>query len=278
MKKKLSLTRIFKQRDKLFQSLRPFLDKRIVAGTLEDLTQDVYRALPPYISHDAVFESCRTLAGSELNRKVAAEFAWRLAGNIDVLNAGNPVIPWSRQCQDEWLPVQVMRVDPARSRSKHGYSFQMRVQAGSACPMLFEQFMSKASCAGIANIVGFSRANPYTNSAYFTNLRFWILAEASKSEETIYFHKVDCSPAMQAHNKQIIAIRARTLPCPNNFDHPCEHCVVGYDTCAAAIFAKHLEQATCKNCNRQAYFDTSRSAELCISCWTSNALSPAAGV
>lgn len=278
MKKKLSLTRIHNQRDKLFQALRPFVDKQIIAGTLQDLIQDVYRALPPHISHDAVFESCRTLAGCALDRKAAAEFAWRLAGNIDILSAGNPVIPWSRQCQDEWMPVQVMRVDPARNRNKSGYSFQFRVQAGSACPMLFEQFMPRASCAGIANIVGFSRNSPYTNGAYFTNLRFWILAEAAKSNESLYFHRVDCSPAMQAYNKKIIAVRTRSMPCPSNFDHPCEHCVVGYDTCPAALFAKHLVQDTCKNCNRRTYFDTARSTELCITCWTAGALSPAAGV
>jgi hypothetical protein len=277
MKKKLSLTRIFNQRDKLFLALRPFIDKSIVSETLRDLTQDVYRVLPPHISHDAVFESCRTLAGCELERKAAAEFAWRLAGNIDVLSAGNPVIPWSRQCEDEWMPVQVMRVDHARRRNRSGYSFQLRVQAGSACPLLFDHFMSKASCAAIANIVGFSRNNPYTNSAYFTNLRFWVLAEAAKSAESIYFHRVDCSPAMQAHNKKIIAIRTRTLPCPSNFDHPCERCVVGYDTCQAALFAKQLIKNTCKNCSRENYFDTTRSTEVCVVCWAATSLLPTAG-
>jgi hypothetical protein len=267
MKKRLSLSRIFKQRDKLFQTIRPYVGLQLSGDTVHDLVTDIYRVLPNYVSHDAVFESCRVLAGEELTKKAAAEFAWLLAGNIDLLIRGTPALPWTRQVSDEWVPVQVIQVDQTTRRNKPGFLFKCRALAGSFCPATFEQFLSRASCAAIAHIVGFSRAMPHTNSLYFTNLRFWALVEAVKSGEQPQFQQVDCATAMREHNRRILAVRTRSQPCPKDYQHLCEQCPVGYDTCKASIYAKNLEQRSCPNCNTLAYFDLTRSDELCLQCW-----------
>lgn len=68
MKKRLSLSRIFKQRDKLFQTIRLYVGLRLSGETIHDFVTDIYRVLPNYVSHDAVFESCRVLAGEELTK------------------------------------------------------------------------------------------------------------------------------------------------------------------------------------------------------------------
>jgi hypothetical protein len=278
MKKRLSLPRIFKLRDKLFQTLKPYIGLNIAAETLKDLIADVYRILPNYVSHDAVFETCRNLAGAVLSKKLAAEFAWRLAGNIDLLLRSIPVIPWTRQMRDEWMPVQVLSVDPAVRWNKPGYSFKCRALAGSFAPGIFEQFMSRTSCSVISSIVGFSRNMPHTNPVYFTGLRFWAFVEAAKSSEGPQFQQIDCATAMKAHNKKLIAIRTRAAVCPQNFEHACEHCPIGYDTCIASVFAKGLELRACTNCNKEAYFDTTRSEEYCFGCWTAKRIKNAAGV
>jgi hypothetical protein len=267
MKKRFSLSRVFKQRDKLFQAIRPYVGLTISGNTLHDLVADVYRVLPNYVSHDAVFESSRAIVGDELTRKIAAEFAWRLAGNIDTLITGRPVLPWTRQSEDEWVPVLVTRVDPAFRRGKPGFLFQLRVLAGSPCPTLFSHFMSKASCAGISHIVGFSRNMPYTSSAYFTGLKFWAHLNAARSGAGLFFQEVACPPSMQTSNRKILEIRTRISPCPRGFQHECLNCVVGYDTCAAAIHAKELELRLCPGCNLNSHFDLTRSDELCLTCW-----------
>jgi hypothetical protein len=277
MKKRFSLSRVFKLRDKLFQQVHPYVGRKLVGTTFQDLVADVYRVMPNYVSHSAVFESTRILVGSELLKKTAAEYAWRLAGNIDELIAGNPVVPWTRQFKDEWLPILVLRVDYAKHRGKPGCFFQFRVLAGSPCPGVFSHFMSKASCAGISNIVGFSRNMPYTNNLHFTGLKFWVLANAAKSADAIYFHEVDCTASMRASNQKILAIRTRLAPCPRNFEHACENCVVGYDSCPAGIFPKQLAQQLCAKCNRNSYFDTTRSDEICLTCWRTNNAEIAAG-
>ena len=277
MKKRFSLTRVFRLRDKIFANINPYIGRKITGETFQDFVADVYRVMPNYVSHSALFESSRTLVGDALQRKTAAEFAWRLAGNIDTLMAGNPVVPWTRQYKDEWLPILVLRVDYGKQRGRPGSFFQFRVLAGSPCPNVFSHFMSKASCAGIANTVGFSRNMPYTNSLYFTGLKFWILAEAAKSSDALYFHSVDCTASMQEKNRKIIAVRTRLAPCPRNFEHACENCVIGYDACPAGIFPKQLVEQLCPKCNRNSYFDTTRSDELCITCWRANNTEAVAG-
>jgi hypothetical protein len=278
MNKRFSLQRILKLRDKLIQALRPYLDKHIVGETVSDLAEDVYNALPPFTSHDAGFETCRCLAGTQLTMATAAEFAWRIAGNLDNLLNGVPVVPWSRQLTDEWLPVQVLRLDPAYKRGKNGFMARFRVLAGSYCPGIFEQFLSQASCAAIAYAVGFSRTRPYTYSAHLTNLRFAVLVEAARSAEQLYFKEIDCPAAMKAHNIELIDIRVRNKPCLFNYDHMCESCSEGYITCPAAIFQQPLISQHCPKCDNTRPFDLSRSSELCLNCWQSQQLAlPVAG-
>lgn len=267
MKKRFNLTRVFKQREKLFLALKPYIDANITGQVFRDLFDDAYEALPDTVSHDAFFESTRALVGHKLTRRGAAEFAWRIAGNIDELIAARPVFPWTRQIRDEWVPVQVIRVDAAHRNNRTGYVFHCRALAGSSCAMVFEQFLSKASCAAIAHVAGFSRTMPYSNAFHFANLRLWVAVEAARSAEMPQFQQVDCTSAMKAHNKKLISIRTRAVPCPRNFSHPCEHCELGYADCPAAIFPLRLEKKFCPCCEEDnVYFDPARNADVCMAC------------
>lgn len=265
-KRQFRIGQIFKQRQKLFLAVKPYIGANISGQVFTDIVDDIYQALPDSVSHDAVFESTRGLAGVELSKKAAAEFAWRLAGNLSLLNNGHPVVRWTKQIRDEWVPVQIIRVDHAQRHNRAGYLFHCRALAGSPCPMVFEQFLSRGSCAGIARTVGFNKTMPYTSGLHFTNLRMWVGVEANRSSDVPQFQQVDCSTAMQAYNKKLIAVRTRVRPCPRNFSHLCEHCEIGYDECPAAIFPKRLEKKLCENCNEIRYFDPSRDTKYCMAC------------
>lgn len=267
MKKRFNLKAVFRQREKIFLALKPYVDAVLSGQVFNDLFDDLYKSLPDTVSHDAVFESTRVLAGHTLTRREAAEFSWRLAGNMSELIAGRPVVPWSRQIRDEWVPVQIIRVDTAQRNNRHGYVFHCRALAGSPCTMVFEQFLSKGSCAAIARIAGFSRTMPYSSALHFANLRMWVELEAERSAEMPQFQQVDCTSAMRAYNKKLIGIRTRAFPCPRNFAHPCEHCELGYADCPAAIFPLRLERKFCPCCEEDnVYFDPARNTEACMSC------------
>lgn len=267
MKKLFQLQRTFKIRDKIINILRPYISKTIIGETVKDLTSDVYRVLPPATSYDALFETCRCLAGQELSARAAAEFSWRVAGNIENLFAGKPVAQWGRQIADEWMPVQILRLDPAFRRGRSGFMVQFRALAGSYCPGVFEQFLSRASCAAIARIIGFSRTRPYTHNSHLTNLRLAVLVEAARSIDAPHFKEVMCTTAMTKHNVAVIEIRVRNKPCPYNYDHLCENCALGYFDCPAAIFQQALVNRHCDKCDGTRAFDLNRSAEMCLSCW-----------
>lgn len=266
MKRQFNVTRVFKQRDKLFLALRPYVDAVITGQVFTDLVEDIFAALPVSVSHDAVFETTRILAGRELSRRSAAEFAWRVAGNIGLLLRGQPVVPWTIQVGDEWVPVQIIRVESANRNYRAGYVFHCRALAGSSCPMVFEQFLSRAACAGIARTVGFNNTMPYTNGLHFVNLRMWAGVEAARSTDMPQFQQVDCSPSMREHNKKLLAVRTRVRPCPRNFAHLCENCELGYTDCPAAIFPKRLEKRLCENCRETGYFDPSSNFKYCMAC------------
>ena len=209
---------------------------------------------------------------------VAAEFAWRLAGNLDNLLNGIPVVPWSRQLTDEWMPVQILRLDLTNRRGKSGFLTRFRVLAGSYCPGIFEQFLTRASCAVIARAIGFSRSRPYMHGSHLTNLRLAVFIEAARSSEQLYFKEIACPAAMKAHNIELIDIRVRNKPCLFNYDHMCESCAEGYITCPAAVFQQPLSLEHCPKCDSVRAFDLSRSAEMCFNCWQSQQLAqPTAG-
>ena len=118
--KKFSRKQILNRRGQLFDILRRYVDQQIVGEVVFALTNDLVAALPATVSRNAVFESVRVMAGTTLTSKIAAKFAWRMAGNMDALIAGDPVLPWTRQLHDEIVPVCVERVVPMRRKDKHG--------------------------------------------------------------------------------------------------------------------------------------------------------------
>lgn len=267
MPKRVSLQRVFKLRDKIIQKLSPYVDRVISGETVKDLATDVYNALPPRVSYDAVFETCRSLAGRQLLLKDAATFSWRIAGNLDNLFAGFPIIAWGRPAVDEWWPVQILRLDSSYRRGKSGFTVKFRSLAGSYCPGVFEQFLSRASCAVIARLIGFSRVRPYTHHLHLINLRFTVLIDAGRSIETPYFREVSCPSAFRNYNSEIINIRVRNKPCPFDYKHLCENCAVGCGTCPAAVFQHDLVKKHCTQCATQQLFDYSRSNVICLNCW-----------
>jgi hypothetical protein len=267
MPKRLALQRVFKLRDKLVKTLSPYVTRTISGETVKDLTSDVYSALPPTVSYDAVFETCRILAGQQLELKTAAEFSWRLAGNLDNLICGLPILPAGRLLADEWWPVQILRLDPDYRRGKSGFTVRFRALAGTYCPNIFEQFLSRPSCAVIARSIGFSRSRPYAHHSHLVNLRLSVFVEAARSLETPYFREVACSATMRDYNSNLIDVRVRNKPCPNDYAHLCESCALGCGTCPAAVFQKDLIVRHCARCDSEQAFDTTRSEDICLSCW-----------
>lgn len=271
--KLVSFRNAIKYRDALFARLRPYIDTTLVGQTFRDFFEDVYGALPPTVSKDAVFETVRLLAGTVFDRRTASSFAWRLGGNLHTLIAGVAVVPWMRQIKDEWVPIQIDRIEPYTKKNKFGYILHCVVIAGSPCPTKFSQFVSKAACYAIAKSSGFTSRRgkmPFVYPEYLTKLIFYGLLDAQRSDERPYFTKVRPSSSALNHNRQILNIRYRIDPCPRNFQHDCLHCVLGYTDCLAAVRPKRLEKKMCPTCNAETYFEERGAFSICVACHKSD--------
>lgn len=269
--KKFSRNQIFRRRAQLMAVLDAFMDQQISGPVIYAMADSLVTALPPTVSRNAVFESVRVLAGTTLNAKALAMLAWRLAGNLDRLNDGEAVTPWTRQLGDEIVPVCVERVLPAKRRDNSGFIFSCRALAGTPCTELFPQFFSSNSCRAISRIVGFS-----TNSwgplqyagigMHFVNLMFFAHIEADRSRDKPFFRQVSVTSSMLKHNKELLAVRCRTEPCPQGYQHACVNCFIGYNECPFATHAKTYVEAHCRNCDADSFFDPEQPGVMCVNC------------
>lgn len=275
--KLVSFRNAIKYRDIIFSRARPYIDTTLIGQTFRDFFDDIFGALPPTVSKDAVFESVRLLAGTIFDHRTAASFAWRLGGNLHTLIAGNAVAPWTRQIQDEWVPLQIDYLVPYTNtkKKKPGYIFNCVVMAGSSCPLKFSQFVSKPACYAVARASGFTSRRgkiPFVYPEYLTKMVFYALIDAQRSEERPYFTKVRASSSAISHNRQILDIRYRVEPCPRSFSHECRNCVLGYNECPAAIRPTRLEKKMCPTCNEETYFEDRGAFSICVVCHKSNSV------
>lgn len=268
--KGFSFSRVRQRRDRLFtHALRPYIAARLVGDTVKDVCNDLAGQLPATVSRDALYESIRVLAGTILTQRDAKELAWRLAGNIDKLNAAERVLPWTRQIQDEIVPVRVERIHADKRRDNYGYTMYVRALAGSPCPMVFPQFFSTRSCRAIARTLGFSGTYgnyPLHTPLHFMGLMFFAHLEADKSGETPYFKKVSCSSGLIDHNRPKIEVRCRVKPCPRGYQHECAKCWIGHDSCPAGIYPRTLVQRECTECANMGFFEPDDEGTVCLNC------------
>jgi hypothetical protein len=268
---KFNRNQILRRRAQLMTVLDVFIGQPISGDVIFSMADRLSSALPQTVSRNAVFESIRVLAGTTLNPKSSAMLAWRLAGNLDKLNNGEPVLPWTRQLYDEIVPVCVERVMGTKRNDKNGFIFSCRALAGSPCTELFPQFFSANSCRAISRVVGFSPNSwgPLQYSGigmHFVNLLFFAHIEAERSRDRPYFRQVSVTSSMLKHNKELLSVRCRTAPCPENYQHACTNCFIGYNECPYAVHAKTYVEAHCRTCDTVAFFDPENVGVMCVNC------------
>ena len=216
--------------------------------------------LPDGISVDTIYETVRQLLSLVLTDKTTKPWAWRLAANIPRLRQRQVVRPWTIQHGDEWVPMQVLHVVPAKNYAKRaGYMLTLRALAGSPAPMTIEKFWTRTIMHVLSRRMGFSKREgkrPFQDPVEFTNLRFCGRIEAARSTEKPFFHQVECTPSFLEWNKRLCDLRYKLkTPCPQGWRHPCHHCIIGYDQCPAGTHFRTYVTAECSLCGKEAAFE-----------------------
>lgn len=266
-----NVTAINALRDRLIERVFiPRMNESPQGEHLTYLVQDLCATLPPGILRDAVYETARQLLDVELTPAVYQRFAWRLAGNLPTLRAGRPVLPWTVQIENEWVPVQIIKADLDKNRRDElGHTMYMRILAGTPTGMVTSRFFTRRFAFALARRLGFSKRNghfPYTDPSQLVNLRLTAEIDAAKSTTEPRFSQMLGTPAVIDANRELLRLRLHLDPCPNGWRHPCHNCVVGYLTCPAATHRQDYVKAMCHSCSTEAYFDPDSTSGKCVAC------------
>ena len=277
-----NLKRIFQLRTAIYDAIRLDLAGiELYNHDVKNLGDRMLRLMPGPISQITMFESVRVFERQILNDAELRTFAWRMAANADRLRAGMPVTAWRSPGIEEWVPVQVMRVEPFRT-SKSGTGrvlFTLRVLAGTAAALEIQKPFKVNSLPVIARAIGFTsrhRRYPYQTYFHFVGLRFLVKLDPAKATDAApsFFH-VHGANNLIAFNRRILAVRLRRKPCPRRFNSPCKTCAVGYMHCDFAVHKFDFVSITCSSCRQPGWSDPERSTTLCLKCHTTQAIQEA---
>lgn len=261
----INLPKILSTRDKIRDDTLDFVGCIMTGPLLDKLVRILVKRLK--ISRtESVRQACLHLVGKMTTAAELFDLAWRLSGNVSSLQRNLPVRPWSGQTRFEWVPVQISAtrfylrgVAPGR-RGTPGRTIRMRIQAGSACPMVIEKFWSKDMCFFSGPTLGYSTKlegpRPMLDPADLFNMRMFVRLDPRLCISKPDFKAIACSTSMVKHNRSVIDMRMREgFQCPKGYTHDCWKCPVGLDQCAAATHRHSFEAGDCEWCGERAWFD-----------------------
>lgn len=278
-----SFKQIFQLRDRLAGALIPHY-AHLTIGDGDDLklvVDEIREIMPESVPRIAINETTRQLLGQRLDEAAWKDFCWRLAGNITTLKQGRPVEPWRAPGLREWVPLQILRIDPSRSfNNDQQFDLTFRALAGTPAAMQLKKVFSSRWLGTLSGFLGFSNRygdRPYISPYQLASLRFFALfdPELVKFDQPNFF-EVRCGGQCEEHNRKILGLRYRLQGevCPQNFLHTCHQCAVGYLTCPAGTHKDDYFSAVCQQCKQNAWFDPGSSKDMCIDCWRTKITTP----
>lgn len=265
-----NLKRINELRDDIFRRVMyPRLCIVPSGPSFDSLVADLHRELPRDVRYSVVYETARQLLGHEISEQTARSFAARIAGNLPTLRRHQPVLPWTAQAKDEWVPVHVTRVELARKRDDVGYNIRVLVLAGSCCPMQLTKFWKRGMFGVVSARVGFTPKwgnRPFHDPRQFVNLRFMVKLDPKLSTTRPVFSEIGCTKSYVDYNLEVLKRRFKIIPCPNNWTHECHKCAIGYTQCPAGTHLRDYILQICRGCNSAQPFDPEVETDICVHC------------
>lgn len=278
------INRVLELKEKLADhpKLKPFIGQQLTGSVFRAFIKEFNRLLPGKTREQILRESLLHLAGVVLTQDVLDETAWRLAGNIDRIKAWRPVMPWTRQVDFEYVPVQIVHARRTLEFHKHGAEFSFQVLAGTSAGCTIVKTWTQRLCAALSRRLGFSNQRggfPFLDVLQLVNLRMYVLVDPIKSARAPDFEEVwqedngkTIRPiACYNYNRKLLRMRVgRGFPCPKNFDRelsPCHLCPVGQEECLMAVHDLSYVKKACPSCEKDAWFDPAvPSRTVCVDC------------
>lgn len=279
-----SIARVLELRLKIRQEsiLLRYLERQLIGEEFKDFLQKLLQMLPKGILIQVLRSSILDLAGRMLTVETLDRTAWRIAGNIERLQAGHSVPIWNRQSTDEYVPLQVVRVLQTRRFNKDYADLWFQVLAGTPTSMVIQKSWSRRFCSAVASRFGFSRpwhSIPFRDTRQLFGLRCYGLIEAAKCAAGPDFEQVWLTDdeerirpdSIYKYNVRLLKMRLREsnrFECPKGYPASllCHTCVIGQEECPVAVHPKTYVQRMCPACSELSWFDPAAVSRVCLAC------------
>jgi len=215
-------------------------------------------------------DSSASLFGGELSCKEIEAFCYRMAANIDILQANVPVHTWRGLEYQLIAPLQVVRVRGGWSKGKkqiYGIILTFQVIDGFACPLKFDRWFPLKFLYVFARELGIGNHRAKQHYAGFPDMlygmRFIATLMESKYDEKVLTFERYASGQFTGYNKALMKLRAE--PCPKKYAWACHSCSLGGDDCPTkdrACRGLTLVTKFCRICNDDVIHD----GDECVKC------------
>lgn len=230
------------------------------------------RRLLPRVHISVLQASCQYLAGAVFSQQALSALAWRLAGNLHRLRAGQIVLPWDGQPSAEWVPIHCLELIPWKSRRGKGMGqVHYRVLAGLPAGVVGRQALSRGYVRLLAPALGFSRfpSEPYflQDMQELAGLRCYVQLVPGPQ---LSFSDARVPSSFRAWNQRLLRMRRRAVSgfaCPQGHpaSFPCHRCPTGREHCSLAVHLRDYVPGDCRVCDERSWLRVPGD-KLCVNC------------
>ncbi len=270
-----NLSYINKIRNNLNEKLRPYYNTQLDGESFPAFVTDIHSVLPSVIARSIIIQSIMNLVGTELTKEMLNKLSWRLAGNIQKLKEGKPVLAWIRQTELEWCPVTILDAQSGKNfKGDLGGFYKYKILGGSPAGLTFTLFWSRKYSKFLSRSLGFKRTRKlyykFSNIKELVSMRLYLLFDPALSkDDKPRANKFYVPASFLKYNQTILARRFRITPCPLNYklsELPCYKCPMGYDKCTAGCHSATYIIKVCPRCEKENWFDPKSKSVICINC------------
>lgn len=258
------------KRRALVTALKPYAGRvvdRYLITNFAKLVQSHFRQAQTFAAEDTL----RPYLGQELLQGTLDCIANRLAGNSELLTAGQPVV-MTPALSDKPTPglFYISRVDnypPSKSRR---YSFSLECFTGELAGFSLPWVVTQPLTSILSKRLGFSTLRGKYKFEHVQQLSglFFMATVSAKGRDAVISSVAELQQIKDYNRKTVLKVRCRVdVDCPVGIEYPCHRCARGRDSCPHATHALTFKKTTCVVCHLpDVPYNPEFSADTCVAC------------
>jgi len=259
----------------------PFLDEYVAAISEHFKIPGAYR--------DAVKSSLGFATDKVLTEELGELLAVVLAGGIDTLKEGTPVLA-DGVVEPHWAPIEVRDCNARIVGERAFYELELFTLGGPCSGLLLKRALPWGFLYKFKRAMGIPRRSTTTyRDLVLMRLLIRLCPEPEEEEENskqdaeedmdmkflptsstkeAYVRRYRVTPQCVTHNKKLLAARKGECLKQKGVYHNCCRCVFGYDECELGTHPTRMIKIKCTNCEKEnVYAVAGESGLLCRRCF-----------